>query len=106
MAVSAQPSAPVKHPLCHNDKRYYYQRLSTRKSLQMRRLNRSIRRILSLLYLFSSMLTIAKRNVLIKQRFEEGESLTDIAVDFDISPQRVWQIVHGKNMRQGGRTAR
>lgn len=28
-----------------------------------------------------------------KQRFKEGESLTDIAVDFSISPQRVWQIV-------------
>jgi hypothetical protein len=31
----------------------------------------------------ANMITIADRNVLIKQRFEEGESLTDIAVDFD-----------------------
>lgn len=45
------------------------------------------------------MLAIAKRDVLIKQRFEEGEALTDIAVDFDISPQRVWQIVRGKDKR-------
>ena len=34
-------------------------------------------------------------DALIKQRFEEGEALTDIAVDFNISPQRVWQIVRG-----------
>jgi Mor family transcriptional regulator len=63
----------------------------------MRRLNRSVRRILGLLYPFPGMITIADRNVLIKQRFEEGEALTDIAVDFDISPQRVWQIVRGKD---------
>ena len=62
----------------------------------MRRLNLSVRRILSLLYPFPGMLTIIDRNVLIKQRFEGGESLTDIAVDFDISPQRVWQIVRGR----------
>ena len=62
----------------------------------MRRLNRSDVRILSLLYPFPGMVTIAERDVLIKQRFEEGEYLTDIATDFDISPQRVWQIVRGK----------
>jgi hypothetical protein len=45
------------------------------------------------------MITITERDVLIKQRFEEGEALTDIAVDFDISPQRVWQIVRGKARR-------
>jgi Mor family transcriptional regulator len=62
----------------------------------MRRLNWSVHRILSLLYPFPGMITIADRNVLIKQRFEEGEALTDIADDFDISPQRVWQILRGK----------
>lgn len=45
------------------------------------------------------MITIVERDVLIKYRFEEGESLTDIAVDFNISPQRVWQIVRGKDKR-------
>ena len=67
-----------------------------RKSLQMRRLNPSVRRILGLLYPFPGIIRIADRNVLIKQRFEEGEALSNIAVDFDISPQRVWKIVREK----------
>jgi hypothetical protein len=65
----------------------------------MRRLNRSVVRILSLLYPFPGMITIAERDMLIRQRFEDGESLTDVATDFDISPQRVWQIVHAKDKR-------
>ena len=48
-----------------------------------------------MLYPFAGMIMIVDRNVLIKQRFEEGEALSDIAVDFNISPQRVWQIVRG-----------
>lgn len=71
--------------------------LSPLKSLQMRRLNQSVRRVLGLLYPFPGMITIAARDVLIKQRFEEGESLTDIAVAFNISPQRVWQIMRGND---------
>ena len=70
--------------------------LSPLKSLQMRRLNRSVVRVLSLLYPFPGIVTVAERDVLIRQRFEDGESLTDVATDFDISPQRVWQIVRGK----------
>ena len=73
--------------------------LSPLKSLQMCRLNWSVRRILGLLYSFPGMITIAERDVLIIQRFEEDELIADIAVDFDISPQRVWQIVRGKNKR-------
>ena len=65
----------------------------------MRRLNRSLQRILGLLYPFPGMITIAERNELIGRRFEIGESITDVAVDFDISPQRVWQIVRGKDKR-------
>lgn len=70
--------------------------LSPLKSLLMRRLNHSVLRFLSLLYPFVGMLTIAERNVLIKKRFEEGETRTDIPTDFGISLQRVGQIVWRK----------
>jgi len=65
---------------------FVFNGLSPHKSLQMRRLNRSVVRILRLLYPFPDMITIAERDVLIRRRFEDGEALTDIAVDFGISP--------------------
>jgi len=59
----------------------------------MYRLNRSVWQMLGLLYPFPGMITIAEREALIRQHFEESESLADIAVAFYISPHRVWQIV-------------
>jgi hypothetical protein len=53
----------------------------------MRRLNWSVQRILGLLYPFPGIITIADRNILIRQRLEEGKSIADIAVDFNISPR-------------------
>ena len=36
------------------------------------------------------------RNEIIRLRYAAGEHLSDLAREFDISPQRVYQIVHGK----------
>lgn len=71
--------------------------ISTRKSLQVRRLISSIRRTVKFLYprsLRLSGLTTEQRNWLIRQRFEAGEGLSDLARHYGISPQRVYQIIH------------
>ncbi|MFC1959141.1 Mor transcription activator family protein [Chloroflexota bacterium] len=41
----------------------------------------------------SVFLTIRERNQLIRSRFEAGEGISDLARQFDLSPQRVYQIV-------------
>ncbi|MFC1960689.1 hypothetical protein ACFLYO_08260 [Chloroflexota bacterium] len=42
-------------------------------------------------------LIIRERNQLIRSRFAAGEGISDLAWQFDLSPQRVHQIVHSKN---------
>jgi len=37
------------------------------------------------------------RNEIIRDRFASGEALTDLANEFEISPQRIFQIVHHRN---------
>lgn len=37
------------------------------------------------------------RNARIRERFALGEALSDLAREFGISPQRVYQIVRGRN---------
>jgi DNA-binding NarL/FixJ family response regulator len=37
-----------------------------------------------------------ERNLRIRQKFEAGEAVTDIAEEFGISAQRVSQIIYGK----------
>ena len=37
-----------------------------------------------------------ERNLRIRQKFDAGESVTDIAEEFGISAQRVSQIIYGK----------
>jgi DNA-directed RNA polymerase specialized sigma subunit len=36
----------------------------------------------------------SSRNEIIRQRYIEGETLSDIARDVGLTPQRVYQIVH------------
>ncbi len=40
-------------------------------------------------------LTTAQRNLLIQIRHATGEGLSNLAREYGISPQRVWQIVNG-----------
>jgi hypothetical protein len=37
-----------------------------------------------------------QRNLLIRQRYADGESAPHLAKDFGISEQRIYQILHGK----------
>ncbi len=55
------------------------------------------RRLLKGLYLRADAgtLTTAQRNYLIQLRHTAGESQSDLAREYGISPQRVWQIVMG-----------
>ncbi|HYO88454.1 MAG TPA: helix-turn-helix domain-containing protein [Candidatus Limnocylindrales bacterium] len=39
-------------------------------------------------------MTTAQRNLLIQIRHAAGDRLSDIAREYGISPQRVWQIVN------------
>ena len=60
---------------------------------------RSIRRMVRLLYpIFSqSQLSTEQRNQLIREKYDAGEGLSDLARVYRISPQRVYQIVTDKN---------
>ncbi len=64
---------------------------------------RSVRRTLRLLYPPSpqQQLSIEQRNWLIRQKFEAGEGLSDLARYYGITPQRVYQIVHEKRLGAG-----
>ncbi|MFC1959251.1 helix-turn-helix domain-containing protein [Chloroflexota bacterium] len=42
-------------------------------------------------------MTIRERNQAIRARYKTGESLSDLARLFGLSPQRVYQIVRGKH---------
>jgi hypothetical protein len=44
----------------------------------------------------SILLTTANRDEIIRSRFETGEGLSVLGAEFGVSPQRVYQIVHGK----------
>ncbi len=70
--------------------------LLRRKSLQLRRMFRSIRHVLGLLYPSDGTISIAERNKLVRKRFAAGEILAEIASDYEISPQRISQIVRHK----------
>ena len=63
-----------------------------------RRLNRAAARFLRCLYHSTAcaQLTTAQRNKLIQTRQAAGESLSDLAREYGISPQRVWQIVRSE----------
>jgi DNA-binding CsgD family transcriptional regulator len=50
-----------------------------------------------LLYPFDGTMSIAERNKHVLRRFASGESLTEIADDYEISPQRVFQIISSSN---------
>jgi Mor family transcriptional regulator len=57
-----------------------------------------VRVLLNLLYPgVSQRMTAANRNHIIRQRFADGEGLSDLAREYGISPQRVYQIVHNRN---------
>jgi len=45
----------------------------------------------------STKIDIPERNATIKARYQEGETLSDLARVYGISPQRIYQIVNGKN---------
>jgi Mor transcription activator family len=38
----------------------------------------------------------SERNAEIRRRFAAGEGLSDLAREYGLTPQRVYQIVHGK----------
>lgn len=68
------------------------------KTLQLRRMIRSIRKSLRLLYPPSPQIKLSseQRNMLIRQKYEAGEGLSDLARYYGITPQRVYQILHTK----------
>ena len=64
----------------------------------MGRLIAAIRRFIRRLYpALQPRLTKQQRNVLIRARHAVGETLTDLAREFGISPQRAWQIMREIN---------
>ena len=40
--------------------------------------------------------TKAERNAEIRTRYQQGETISQLAATFDISEQRVWQILRGQ----------
>ncbi len=70
--------------------------LSGRKLLHLRRIAETVLKFVSLLYPASFLSTI-ERNQLIQARYAQGIGLSALAEQFGISPQRVYQIVHGKH---------
>ena len=60
-------------------------------------LNDAVQHFLSLLYGVSdSPVDTKARNAVIRQRYEMGESLSDLGREFGLTPQRVYQIAHYK----------
>ena len=53
----------------------------------------AIRRAISWIYRLPRKLNRRLRDSIIRARHAAGETLTDLAREFGISPQRVWQIV-------------
>jgi hypothetical protein len=47
---------------------------------------------------FTPRLTTAQRNNLIRERYAAGEKISELARAFGISPQRIFQIVRGRNV--------
>ena len=48
---------------------------------------------------YTDKLTVAERDALIRERHAQGETISDLAREYDISPQRVFQIVKLKPKR-------
>jgi Mor family transcriptional regulator len=55
-----------------------------------------VQRILGVLYGFSVPEQPQSRNEIIRTRYQAGESQSDLAREYGITPQRVYQIVRGR----------
>jgi transposase-like protein len=56
-------------------------------------LNDAVQHILSILYR-NQPISNKLRDEIIRERYAAGEALSDLAREFGVSPQRVYQIVH------------
>ena len=60
-------------------------------------LESSINTILRQLYPSVAKFSFKIRNENIKYRYKAGETLSELARAYSISPQRIWQIIHDKD---------
>ncbi|MBK9745759.1 MAG: helix-turn-helix domain-containing protein [Chloroflexi bacterium] len=74
--------------------------LSRHKSLQLSRIIKAAHRCLQTVYphpcTYEMRFATKQRNELIAQKYQHGQGLSDIAREFGISPQRIYQIIHDK----------